>query len=129
MVKLFKRNLYGLENKVRDEIIEEMKNKFNRTSALGGENQKRFKDYRNQVSKEAAEFFSEANKDGSKSIEKMKERALDNNAKRDKTGKMMPYPIGGVVEGHGNGKKRGGGGMSGAILPEGFKHYSHCQCY
>lgn len=58
MVSLFKRNLFGLEKKVRDAVVDEMKNKFMRKDALGSENFKRFKDYRNQINMMAASDFS-----------------------------------------------------------------------
>jgi hypothetical protein len=76
MVSLFKRNLFGLEKKVRDAVIDEMKNKFNRKDALADENFKRFKDYRNQIDMMEISKFSKVNEEARKEIQLMKEKAL-----------------------------------------------------
>jgi len=95
MVSLFKRNLFGMEKKVRAEVVEEMKNKFNRAGTLGAENFKRFADYRNQIDRMAAEFFADANKQHSKEIKAMAEKALEVGDGKEETGKNMRFPVGG----------------------------------
>ena len=77
LVSLFKKNMYNLEAKIRADIFDSMKNKFDRDSLYKEEKLARFKEYRDHLSRESAQDFASIVKEQGARIKEMKNKAVN----------------------------------------------------
>ena len=144
LINLFKRNFYHLEDRVRKDILDEQANKFNRMLLIKNKKTRKFKDYRDHIVRIADDLFAAEFKEQAVKIKDMRDVTsnIEKTTTRYKAPNLFPVPMG-QPEPHGSAVKAIGfqpskeqiaaapNGMmnNGVPVPDGFKHYTFCNCY
>ena len=142
LLVLFKQSMFGLENEIRDKILGEQAQKFKLSKDSLDTQIEKLNDYKKYILDKVNANFSKRYDKMQVFIKKKVEALWE--LDQDKTMYVPPnlYPATGTSKyrqpGQSNGPGSGGGGGSvldtvgtlpGAIVKEGFQHYSHCTCF